>query len=62
MNAFIQQACIKLIKSASEDISNVTKVNAVLLNFILICESWKKKNMHHVFHKNIVQHNCVQHW
>ncbi len=34
-NAFIQQTCIKLIKSDSEGIYNVTRL-AVLLNFLFI--------------------------
>ncbi len=45
---------MKLIKSASKDIYNVTKtiifqMNAVLFNFLFICESWKIKC--HGFHK-----------
>ncbi len=41
-----------------KDISNVTKhYHGVLLNFLLIKESWK---MWQSFHKNIKQHNCFQ--
>ncbi len=44
INAFIHMACIKLIKSDSKDIYNVNirflfQINAVLLNFLFICES-----------------------
>ncbi len=56
MNTFIQQECIKLVKSDSEDIYN-GQINAVLLNFLFIKESWKIK-----CNKNIVQHDCFQHW
>ncbi len=55
-NTFIQQGRIKLIKSDSQDIYNITKrflfqINTVLLNFLVICESWKIKCIS--FHKNI---------
>ncbi len=36
-------------------------MNAVLLNFVFMKESWKNK-MYHGFHKNIKQHNGFQHW
>jgi len=32
-------------------------ISIVLLSFLLIKETWKKK-MRHSFHKNIKQHNC----
>jgi len=44
-NRLIQQGCIKLIKSDSQDTLNQ-----------LIKESWKKVYL--CFHKNIKQHNC----
>ncbi len=64
IHAFIQQGCIKLIKSG-KDISNVSKdlfqINSALLNFLFICESWKIQVW--LFpQKNIVQLNCFQHW
>ncbi len=48
---FIQQEWIKMIKSDSKYIYNVTKdyINAVLLNFLFIKASWKNDG----FHKNI---------
>ncbi len=42
---FIQQACIKLIKSDRKDIYNVTEdlyLNTVLLKILFTKESWKK--------------------
>ncbi len=39
--------------------NHIFKTNAVLLNFVLIKESWKK---YHVFHTNIKQINYLQHW
>ncbi len=54
MNMFIQQGCIKLIKSGSKDI--LLWINAVLLTFLFIKESWKNE-MYHIFHKNMKQHN-----
>ncbi len=51
INTFIQQGCIKLIKSDSKDIYNVSIHLWILEN-----------KMYHCFHKNIGQHSCVQHW
>ncbi len=47
---FIHQGHIKLIKRASTDIYKCNKrflfqINAVLLNFLFICESWKIKSI-----------------
>ncbi len=58
-NAFIQQICIKLIKSDSIDIYDIDKyfyfqINAILLNFLFIIESWKKK-----FHKILSSKNFL---
>ncbi len=42
IDTFAQQGCIKLIKSDSKDFYKATKIsilNAVLLNFLFICES-----------------------
>ncbi len=41
MNTVIQQGHIKLIKSDSKDIYNAFQINAALLNFLFIKESWK---------------------
>ncbi len=44
INTFIQQGCIKLIKSDSKDLQYIFfLINAVLLNFLFIKESWKIK-------------------
>jgi len=45
INTFIQ---LEYIKVKKRDISNVTKINPVLLNFLVIKESWKSP----CFHKN----------
>ncbi len=44
MNTFIQQGCVKLIKSDSKDIlleKDFYFENAVLFNVLFIKESWK---------------------
>ncbi len=63
---FINRGCIKFIKSDSEDVYNVKKkrfISNKCCSFGLSIHLWILKNeMHHGFHKNIVQHNCFQHW
>ncbi len=53
INTIIQQGCIKLIKSYSKGIYNVTKhlyLNKCCLNFLFIKESWK---IYHSFNRNM---------
>ncbi len=58
----IQQGCIKLIKSDSKDIKNVTKVS--ISNKCCCFElsiHQRIKRLDYGFHKNMKQHNGFQH-
>jgi len=60
-----QQGCIKLIKSDSKDIYNVTKKKQKKKKRIFAFKLYQKNpenEVYHGFHKNIKQHNCFQHW
>ncbi len=60
-NIYFLRWCIKLIKSVSKDTIMFTfDINAVLLDFLFICEYWKIKCIS--FHQNIVQHDCFWYW
>ncbi len=62
LHTFIQQGCIKLIKSVSKNIDNYLQNKYFFINLfqiLFIKESWQKCIS---FHKNMKQHNGFQNW
>ncbi len=59
MNAFIQQGCIKLIKSDSKDVHNV--ITSMFQRNIVLSNNTEKYKRIHGFYKNIKLHICFQH-
>ncbi len=59
IHTFIQQGCIKVTLITWQKIFILHKCCSFELSIHLRI---LKNKMHHSFHKNIVQHNCFQHW